>query len=201
MSCCLNLDGLCFAPEVVFDGVVAQFLADGTDVPNAFGWKYVARQKNVFCRIVWVPGDDEGASIGSIAPPSRPGNNPRSLANLEETFTVYLDAYDPRDAENERTQWRAARGLFNAWWRAVHNTYPGQVSIASARYVDNHRERRRGVLKRLLVVAKPEAENERQRRFLAEAGCTTGQGWLFAPAMSAASTAQWLARYQGMPMS
>jgi diguanylate cyclase (GGDEF)-like protein/PAS domain S-box-containing protein len=44
-------------------------------------------------------------------------------------------------------------------------------------------------------------EHERQRRFLAEAGCTTGQGWLFAPAMSAASTAQWLVQHQGMPMS
>ncbi len=44
-------------------------------------------------------------------------------------------------------------------------------------------------------------ETERQRRFLAEAGCSIGQGWLFAPAMSAASTTQWLARYQGMPMS
>ena len=44
-------------------------------------------------------------------------------------------------------------------------------------------------------------ETERQRRFLADAGCSIGQGWLFAPAMSAASTVQWLARQQGMPMS
>lgn len=44
-------------------------------------------------------------------------------------------------------------------------------------------------------------ETERQRRFLVQAGYSTGQGWLFAPAMSASAMAQWLARHQGMPAS
>lgn len=124
------------AVDVLFDGVVAQFEADRTNVPNLFGWKKPAEQIVNGNRVIWVPGDD-GSNVGQILPPKSPasdGVRPRWLATLEELFTIVIVASDPAHLEDERAQYRAVRYLYDAWFRAAHLTLHANFRIVSNKW-------------------------------------------------------------------
>jgi hypothetical protein len=140
----------------LFDDVVARFAAEGTVVPNLFGWRTPPQKLVTSSRICWVPGDDSGA-LGELLPARHPGGNPRSLATLGELFTVWIVTSDPDAAkrENERAQYQSARELFDAWWRAVYLAAHGTVRVESASWVPEKKERRFGAA--ILVVGVIEA--------------------------------------------
>lgn len=122
------------ALEQLFDSVVAEFANKGYDVEQTFGWREMARTAES-PRIVWIPGDPDG-EFGELQPAALPGRNPKSLGTLLETFHVVISTYDPdpQQMEIERAQWRAARLLFDAWWRAVYKVMHGQVTIVEGEW-------------------------------------------------------------------
>jgi hypothetical protein len=91
-----------------------------------------------------VPGDDATGSFGPVIAPRSVGGNPRSLADLEELFTVYLFASDPTRPEVELAQYKAARLLFDAWWRAVYLAAHGNVRMVASKWSVKSIERRYG---------------------------------------------------------
>lgn len=140
-----------FALPDLFDAVVARFAADGTDVPNLFGWKAVPQKLVTGNRIVWAPGDPNG-ELGELGGAKYPGAaNPRPLFNLAELFHVYIIANDPAAPEDERAQYIAARTLFDAWLRAVHLKAFGRFAIQSSTWLVGRTQRRFG--NAILVVA------------------------------------------------
>lgn len=106
-------------PEL-YDQVTARFAADGTRIPNLFGWRKPASTEERGPRIVWVPGDPNGA-IGqlSLKKGAVGTGNPRVLSTLAELFTLIVVSADTTDLKDERKQYAAVRKLFNAWWRAA----------------------------------------------------------------------------------
>ena len=130
----------------LFDAVVARFTLDGTDVPNLFGRREVARQQLTKARIVWAPGDQSG-SMGALGPAKYPGESasgPRGLATISELVSVYITTNDPADAESDRAQYIAARFLFDAWFRAVYLANFGAFSLVSTSWIKPSSERRHG---------------------------------------------------------
>jgi hypothetical protein len=121
------------ALEHLFDAVVARFAADGMNVPNTFGW-LAPSARGPATRITWAPGDTTGV-LGEMRPPTRPGNNPRSIATLGELVTVTIEAKDDTAQADERKQWRAARLLYDAWWLAAYLALPGQLRVRSAAWL------------------------------------------------------------------
>jgi hypothetical protein len=109
------------ALEKLYRDVVQRFADEETDVPNVFGWRKPAQRGAVQNRICWVPGDPSGAA-GEVVGAKNPGGNPRSLGTLLEVFTVYIEAYASfsGEPENELKQYKAARLMFDAWFRAVY---------------------------------------------------------------------------------
>lgn len=148
----LDLSLVCFALEKLYTDVIATFATDGLNVPNVFGWKEPARRDNRIdgCRIVWVPGDDQTDELGSIEAPSQPGGNPRNLAQLNELVTVYIEAVDDADP-SELAQYRATRGLFDAWHRAVYLSGVGRVLAGRTTWVNTQVELRDGAAIRALL--------------------------------------------------
>jgi hypothetical protein len=135
----------------LYDAVVARFAAESTICENVFGWRTPAQRGATAHRIAWVPGDD--GDLGRITGARSPGGvgaGARPLATLRELFTVYIEAQDATAAENERTQYQAARELFDAWWRAVYFAAHGTVSIESVRWSDAKLERRYGASLRVV---------------------------------------------------
>jgi hypothetical protein len=108
-----------YAWEKLFNDVVARFASDGTAVPNEFGWRTPSKRGAEQNRICWVPGDPSDAA-GDVGPAQQPGRNPRPLGTLNELFTIYIEARDSSEPENELKQYRAARSIFDAWYRAVY---------------------------------------------------------------------------------
>lgn len=133
------------ALPLLFDAVVARFKADKTCVDQSFGWREPQKHKTSRSRIAWVPGDVSG-SLGSIDPARKSGDiaEQRSLATLRELFTVHVEADEPQFAENERTQYRATRLLFDAWLRAVYLAAHGTFQVVSADWNIEKSERRHG---------------------------------------------------------
>lgn len=138
----------------LYDDVVARFALEDLDVPNLFGWREPARKVETGNRIVWYPGDPRG-DLGELAGARYPGRNPRSLATLNELFTVEITASDASSPETERSQYLAVRDLFDAWYRAVHLAASGTFKIISNEWVIDKKERRHGACIR--VVASIEA--------------------------------------------
>jgi len=135
------------ALELLFDSVVARWAHEAgpgeTPVPNLFGWREPAQKLTIGTRIVWIPGDPNG-DFGAIVPVTQPGRNPRSLATLDELFTVEILAHDPVALENERAQYHVTRLLFDAWWRACYLAMPGRVAIVKNEWITDRKERRFG---------------------------------------------------------
>jgi hypothetical protein len=139
----------------LFDAVKARMDADAAAaaiaaVPQVFGWREPAKRPGKSLRIVWVPGDDKSGELGEVAPARNPGRNPRPLATLRERFTVYIEAHDASAAEVERSQYQAARELFDAWLRAVHLAAHGTYVLEKPSWVINKKERRYGAAIRVL---------------------------------------------------
>jgi hypothetical protein len=131
-----------YALENLYNQVIARFATDGTIVANDFGWLEPGKSK-AGTRITWVPGDFKG-NLGKMLPPQNPGGAPRSLANLDEQFTVEIVAEDGSSPDNELAQYKAARAVFDAWFRAVYIAAHSQVTIISQEWMNTRNIRRRG---------------------------------------------------------
>jgi hypothetical protein len=120
-----------------------------TDMPpQVFGWREPDKRTGAR-RIVWVPGNE--GDIGEVAAPKYPGRiEGRPLATVHELFTVYLEAQDPSDAENERKQYHATRVLFDAWLRAVYLSAVGTFRLVDVRWVADKKVRRFGAAIRVV---------------------------------------------------
>jgi len=142
-------------PELV-KRVRDRFVADAlaadpptTPIPVTFGWREPAHQRETSHRIVFVPGDDSGWTLGTLGAPESPGVGlARPLARLDEVFTVYLEAEDVSAPEDEAKQYEAARQLYDAWYRAV---YLARIphSILSQRWVVDQTVRYAGAALRI----------------------------------------------------
>lgn len=139
-------DVICFAVDSLYQDVVDLFTLEGVEVPNVFGWREPAKRKQGASRIVWTPGDDTstGTMVSSIVGPTRTGMNPRQLAVVDELLTVRLESFDATDPENELMQYRAARILFDIWFRAVLLSSTTNTKIVSATWDKSKTERRHG---------------------------------------------------------
>jgi len=142
------------ALEKLFNDVVARFADEGTEVPNVFGWREPAHRGGQQNRIVWVPGDPSGAA-GALTAAKNPGRNPRPIANLAELFTVYVEGRDSSAPEDELAQYKTARLLFDAWWRAVYlKPLDGEarqlVVVKSAAWMVDRATRRHGATLRVV---------------------------------------------------
>lgn len=151
------------ALEILYEDVGARMTAEATAggleaTPHVFGWRRPAERPqeapaapSTARRVVWVPGDD--GKLGVVAPAVQPGRNPRPIGTLMELFTVYLEAADLSSAaaaENELAQWRAARNLFDAWYRAAWRSVGLRVQVLDSRWVDDKATRRFGATLRLV---------------------------------------------------
>lgn len=142
--------GTVLALPILFERVVARFAADGTNVPNLFGWRAPdLKDPAGKPRIAWVPGDETG-ELGELTSPKQPGRNPRALATLDELFHVIMWAEERSDPESEIKQYTAARLLFDAWWRAVYLAMPSKVRIVSAAWLTDKNVRRSGAAIRVV---------------------------------------------------
>jgi len=130
------------ALEHLFAAVSTRFATEGTAAENVFGWRKPA-QPGLSNRIVWVPGDPSG-NAGATGPARNPGRNPRSLATLYELFTVIVAAVDLTAPDDEAAQYKVARVLRDAWFRAVYLAAHGTFEIKSERWITDKLERRRG---------------------------------------------------------
>lgn len=137
------------ALENLYDGVRQRFFDAGLNVPNLFGWRYPAQHQEGPLRIAWVPGDPS-LNIGNTLPARNPGGIPRTLAVLDEYFTVYISGQDPSDPENERKQYHVTRLLRDAWLTAVYHVAHGTFQVRNEAWDhDNKNERRWGATLRL----------------------------------------------------
>lgn len=130
------------AVERLYDAVAARFVAEGTGAVNVFGWRTPA-QHALGNRVAWAPGDPTG-NAGATGPAKQPGRNPRSLGTLHELFTVTITGADMTAPDDERAQYKAARLLRDAWFRAVYLAAHGTFAIKSERWLTEQLERRRG---------------------------------------------------------
>lgn len=134
------------ALEKLYNDVQARFTSEGTAVTMSFGWDAPHRlpgAQTSVNRIVWTPGDPS-QNVGTIAPPRAPGRNPRPLGTLLERFTVTISALDISAPENELVQYRAARFLYDAWFRAVYLAAHGTFEVNAQRWLSKNPERMRG---------------------------------------------------------
>lgn len=141
------------ALEQLFKDVVQRFEDDETVVPNVFGWRESAHRGGQQNRICWVPGDPSGAA-GEVTSARQPGRNPRPIGTLEELFTVYIEGRDivNMDLEHELAQYKAARLIFDAWFRAVYLSAAGRnlVQVKSAAWMVDRTARRHGATLRVV---------------------------------------------------
>lgn len=112
------------ALEVLYENVRARLGEEQPGTVVAFGWRERAKQVNQGTgranRVIFEPGD--AGKAGGYSGAKRPGRNPRPLGTLTETCTVYCWACDAESAEaanQELAQWRAARMLHDAVYRAI----------------------------------------------------------------------------------
>jgi len=139
----------------LYDGVVAQFTADGTAATSSFGWKEPDRQRfaNVR-RVIWVPGDDSSTDrfrAGQVRPPRDLEHFPRHLANFDELCTVYCSAADVTALTVERSQYVDAILIFHAFYRACYLCYNGRFNFREVHWATEKKERSFGVSIRVIL--------------------------------------------------
>lgn len=134
----------------LFDDVVARFAAEGTNVPNLFGWRDPPQKLTLGNRIIWTPGDDQDGTFGELRSAMQPGRNARSLATVIETFTVKILAADTLTPETERAQYQAVRELYDAWYRACWLAARTTFAVLDQRWMIEKTERRYGAALRVL---------------------------------------------------
>lgn len=137
------------AIESLIAAVNTRFANDGTQAVNVFGWRMPAQHAEGN-RIVWEPGDHTG-KLGDSAAPRQPGRNPRPIATLHELFTITINAVDTSDVENEALQYRAARLLHDAWFRAVYLAAHGTFAVLASEWLIDRVERRYGAALRVVL--------------------------------------------------
>lgn len=109
------------ALEVLYENVRARLAEEQPQTMVVFGWREPGKQVNQGVgqanRVCFVPGAQlkGGSYTGSRAP----GRNPRPLGTFLELCTVRCWAFDGAEANNELAQWRAARLLHDAVYRAI----------------------------------------------------------------------------------
>lgn len=128
-----------------YDAVVQRFSDDGTTCDFGFGWRESTKQLASSRRIVFQPGDASGA-VGDVSGARFPGRNPRPIGTLNELFTVFVEAYDTTDPENERAQYQATRELWDAFYRALYLACYGTFEIVSSKWDTSKNVRRRGAM-------------------------------------------------------
>lgn len=109
------------ALEVLYETVRARLAEEQPTTMVVFGWREPGKQVNQGVgqanRVCFVPGAElEG---GKYAGARAPGRNPRPLGTLLELCTVRCWAFDGTDPNSELAQWRAARLLHDAVYRAI----------------------------------------------------------------------------------
>lgn len=143
------------APELAIERlyalVTARFADEGNAVPQLFGWRKPTEQIVIGRRIVWVPGDQLG-NVGQIEPASKNAKTyMRSLATLDELFTVYVFGVYTLQPEQELQQYKSARLLYDAWYRALYLACRGNFRVLSQTWLTEHRERVHGAGIRVVV--------------------------------------------------
>lgn len=126
----------------LYEVVSAALVADSTPCDSVFGWRMPAQHPESN-RIAWIPGDPSGA-LGLTGPARNPGQWPRSLATLNELFTVVINGHDPDDPENELRQYEITRYLRDAWYRAVYRAAYGAFAVKYEQWITTRLERRHG---------------------------------------------------------
>lgn len=131
------------ALEKLYNDVVTRFTAESTAISNVFGWQTSAHRGARQNRICWVPGDPSGA-VGQVSSARNPGGNPRCIGTLDELFTIYIEAKDITSPENELLQYKAARFMFDTWYRAAYLSVRNLLSIKSTSWMVDRTARRFG---------------------------------------------------------
>lgn len=144
------MSGPVFAIPRLYRAVKERFAEDGLAVVNLFGWRTPHQRVVTGPRICWVPGDEQGG-MGELGPAKYPGGNPRSLATLQELFTITIYAADTTDIDNELAQYEAVRVIFDAWYRAAYLAAYGTFTVQDTSWVTDKNDRRYGAAMRALV--------------------------------------------------
>lgn len=128
----------------LYDDVVADLALRQPLVQQTFGWREPAKQLIQGARIDWVPGSLDGG-MGSDMPARFVGKPPaRNVADLDETFTVYLKGHDPTQARDERAQYTLVRYLYAAWRAAFYRAAHGNALISGLEWNIDKNEFRLG---------------------------------------------------------
>lgn len=122
------------AGTVVAGDLLSWAASSPSNPVQAFGWREPSNRSASF-RVVWVPGDDRSASLGTLVSPRQVSGNPKRLYTLEERATVYIEARDATAPTNDQAQYVAARELFDQWVRAVYKYRPNVVRFGEPTYV------------------------------------------------------------------
>lgn len=141
-----------FALEHIFDAVSARFVALGDTTPHYFGRRPIAENVALDTRIVWTPGDPNGALGEMTALTSRAVvRNPRPLATLLELATITISANDPAEPESERAQYHAARALYDLWYACMHEVAHGTFTIEDDRWLNEKIVRSHGAAIQIVI--------------------------------------------------
>jgi hypothetical protein len=139
---------------LLFKGVIDVFAEDGFQCENAFGWTQPFKVPLApgTRKISWVPGDEKG-DAGKLAPPVH-SEGDRALATFVEQFQVYCWAVDQTDP-SELAQYRAARNLYDLWFRALWHAAAtvgtlGRFAVVSHTWETNKKVRAHGACLRVL---------------------------------------------------
>lgn len=120
-----------FALPILYQAVVDRFTADMFECVCTFGFNEAPKVITSTRRVTFTPGDTS-RGLGSISAPKGIGRNPRSLATLEELFTLTMHGVDTSNPSNDLLQYEVARGLYDAvyaaMYRAAHGTFKIQRS-------------------------------------------------------------------------
>jgi hypothetical protein len=134
---------------LTISGVVAlndfvRWVALGPALPKfAFGTREPPKRGDTL-RICVVPGDDAG-DAGEVSAARNPGRSPtRPLATLNELFTLWVEAFDDTlgEAEDELSQWKATRLLWDGAIRVIYKSAHGTFEVVSTEHMTERSTRR-----------------------------------------------------------
>jgi len=143
-----------FAVTKLYDDCVSLFAAEETAGAFYFGWNEPDKQHTENRVVIFVPGDP-GGNIGNLLPAKNVGVGlARNLATIDEMLTIIVDAYDPTDASgptSERSQYAAARLLFDDVLRAIHLSAHGRYTLRKINWLAEKKVRRKGAAISILL--------------------------------------------------
>lgn len=139
------------------DFVATQLTAAG-DPPDAvavvFGRRELAKQTNQgsarASRIVFVPGDEGGAS-GRMAPPLYAQSYPRIIATYVETLSIHIWGHDASAPTDELAQYREVQRLHGLVLNALRRSSAGRYEVVDTTWVITPVERIYGAALTLTV--------------------------------------------------